>query len=136
MSCDEEMQLDSDHLNNRQGVSLSAAAAAASAGSNNSSSSSSSSGNNSAAAGTGNGNGSGASAADTRLGTSVTGADGVSLSLGEYEECLIESENGEEPTGLMGAAFHSRVPFDKMTSLECQYFPGTIYKCNSKKKLK
>lgn len=66
----------------------------------------------------------GAAAAAAGCGTSVIGADGVSLSLGEYEECLLESENAEEPTGLMGAAFHSRVPFDKMTSLECQYFPG------------
>jgi hypothetical protein len=92
MSCDEEMQIDSEQSlgANRRTNTTTLSAAAAAAG----------------------------------CGTSVTGADGVSLSLGEYEECLLDSENGEEPTGLMGAAFHSRVPFDKMTSLECQYFPG------------
>jgi len=35
-----------------------------------------------------------------------------------------------EPTGLEGAAFQSRVPFDKMTQVEAACFPDLVSKFN------
>ena len=40
------------------------------------------------------------------------------------EEIFNDSDGADDPTGLEGAAFQSRLPYDKMTPLEAQLFPG------------
>lgn len=42
------------------------------------------------------------------------------------EEIFNDSDGADDPTGLEGAAFQSRLPYDKMTPLEAQLFPGKL----------
>ncbi|KAK4336751.1 hypothetical protein RND71_043766 [Anisodus tanguticus] len=41
----------------------------------------------------------------------------------DLEDFFNDSDGADDPTGLEGAAFQSRLPYDKMTPLEVQYFP-------------
>lgn len=45
----------------------------------------------------------------------------------EAEEIFNDSDGADDPTGLEGAAFQSRLPYDKMTPLEAQLFPGKCW---------
>ena len=44
----------------------------------------------------------------------------------EVEEIFNDSDGADDPTGLEGAAFQSRLPYDKMTPLEAQLFSGKL----------
>ncbi|RWS12458.1 Lysine-specific histone demethylase 1A-like protein [Dinothrombium tinctorium] len=57
---------------------------------------------------------------DERRGRAETDNDGDEEMSGELE---IDSERSEDPSGLEGAAFQSRLPYDKMTPQEAQAFP-------------
>lgn len=43
------------------------------------------------------------------------------------EEIFNDSDGADDPTGLEGAAFQSRLPFDRMTPLEAQLFPSKFW---------